>query len=67
MSENKKIPGRGAPPRTPSWVKVFVIVLIILAVIVVVAHLAGFRFDHGGEGTLLSSFASLIENTALQL
>lgn len=67
MSENPNISGRGAPPRAPGWVKVFVVILIILVVIVVIAHLMGFRLDHGGAGTLLNSLASLLELTVQML
>jgi Ca2+/H+ antiporter len=64
MSENQK------PPSTPGWVKAFVILLIALVLIVVIAHLLGFRFDHGAGGMLpsnLASYPSLIEEAIQQL
>jgi hypothetical protein len=61
MSETPNVPGRGTPPRTPGWVKVFIVVLIVLIGIVVFAHLMGFRFDHGASGNLLGSLVSSIE------
>ena len=67
MSENQKMPGRGAPPGTPRWVKAFVIILIALILLVIVVHLMGFRVDHGAGRTLLGGLASLIEPTMPQL
>jgi hypothetical protein len=67
MSENQKTSSRGSPPGTPGWVKAFIIVLILLVGIVVVVHLLGVRFDHGGGGTLLGGLAILLERTAQQL
>jgi hypothetical protein len=67
MLESQKAPGRGSPPGIPGWVKVFIIVIIVLVAIVVIVHLMGVRFDHSGGGTLLSSFASLLEHTGQQL
>ena len=58
MSENQKVSGRGSPPSTPRWVKLFVIILIALVLIVVIAHLTGIRFDHGAGRTLSDSLAS---------
>ncbi|MBA3421214.1 MAG: hypothetical protein H0U12_04870 [Thermoleophilaceae bacterium] len=34
-------PGRGSPPRTPRWVKVFGIIAILLVLLFVVSLLAG--------------------------
>ena len=60
MSENTNIPGRNAPPKTPRWVKLFIVILLLLVGIVVIAHLAGFRVNHG-TGQVLDSFVWLIE------
>ena len=49
MSENQRAPGRGGPPGTPRWVKVFMIVFIALVLLVIVLHILGFGF--GGHGT----------------
>ena len=57
MAENQNIPGRGAPPKTPGWVKAFFIVILLLVLIVILAHLMGLRFDHGAAVTLMVSFA----------
>jgi hypothetical protein len=64
MSEPSNTPGRGAPPSIPGWVKAFLVVLIVLVAVVVIVHLMGIRFDHGGGGTLLSGLVSLLENAA---
>ena len=58
MAENQKDPGRGSPPATPRWVKLFVAAFILVIVLVVVLHLMGFGFGgHGagspGEGPLM--------------
>ena len=63
MSENSNMSERGVPPRMPNWVKVFIVLLIALALIVVIAHLMGFRFDHGAGGALVGSIASLFRLT----
>jgi len=44
MTENQKPPGRGSPPGTPRWVKIFIIIFIVLVVLVVILHLLGFGF-----------------------
>jgi hypothetical protein len=44
MSENQNLPGRGLPPETPRWVKMFAVVFIILILVVVGMHLVGFNF-----------------------
>ncbi len=67
MSENQKVPGRGLPPSTPAWVKVFVIIFIVLVLIVVIVHLTGFRFDHGAGEILLGSLASFTLPSVQQL
>ena len=66
MSKDQNLPGRDVPPRTPGWVKVFVAILIVLVVIVVIAHLLGFRFDHGAGAAFSGSVVSLIEYTVPQ-
>ncbi len=67
MQENQKLPGGGSPPSTPRWVKVFVIIFIVLVLLVVIVHLAGFRFDHGAGNTLSSGLASFILPSVQQL
>jgi hypothetical protein len=37
-------PGRGSPPNTPRWVKVFGIIVIILVLLFVILHLTGGGF-----------------------
>jgi hypothetical protein len=51
----------------PGWVKAFLIVLVVLVAVVVIVHLMGIRFDHGGGGTLLSGLVSLLENAVEQV
>jgi hypothetical protein len=54
MSEVQKTPGRGLPPGTPRWLKLFIIIFIVLVVVLVILHLMGFSFgghslgNHGG-------------------
>lgn len=67
MSEPSKVPERGSPPRIPGWVKAFLIVLIVIVAAVIIVHLMGIRFDHGGGGTLLSGLVSLLENAVEQV
>lgn len=62
MAEHQKEPGRGSPPPTPRWVKLFVIAFILVIVLVVVLHLLGFGF--GGHG-LNSPGAGLFIGTGL--
>ena len=39
--------GRGSPPGTPRWVKVFAIIVIVLVLLFVILHLSGRGFgDH---------------------
>jgi hypothetical protein len=59
----QKPPGRATPPSTPRWVIAFVVILILLVAVVVIAHLMGFRFDHGMGAILLNSLFSLREPT----
>ena len=58
MTENQKVPGRGLPPPTPRWVKVFVIIFVLLILLVIILHLIGFGFGGhavGGAGEIVSS------------
>jgi hypothetical protein len=48
MSEVQKTPGRGLPPGTPRWLKLFVTIFIVIVVLLVILHLMGFGF--GGHG-----------------
>jgi hypothetical protein len=57
MAENQNVPGRSTPPRTPAWVKVFLIVILLLIAIVWGAHLLGIQLDHGGGAALFDIFA----------
>jgi hypothetical protein len=41
------VPGRGAPPRMPLWVKVAVIVLGVLLLAFAVVRLTGLGGEHG--------------------
>jgi hypothetical protein len=50
MTEPKQVPGRGSPPATPRWVKIFVIIFIILVLLVTALHVMGFNFGHHGMG-----------------
>ena len=63
MPENSNVHGRNAPPKTPRWVTLFVVILIFLAVIVVTAHLLGVRVNHGA-GELLGNLVALKEYAA---
>ena len=67
MSNPSNMPGRGSPPSMPGWVKAFLIFLVVLVAVVVIVHLMGIRFDHGGGGTLLSGLVSLLENAVEQV
>ena len=60
MPENSNLPGRVAPPKTPRWVILFVVILILLVVTVVIAHLLGLRVNHGA-GELLGNLVALKE------
>ena len=60
MPENPNGPGRNVPPKTPRWVILFVVILILLAVTVVIAHLLGLRVNHGA-GELLGNLVALKE------
>ena len=42
-------PDRGSPPRTPRWVKVFGIIVIVLVLLFVILHLSG-NSPFGGPG-----------------
>jgi hypothetical protein len=53
MSEHQKSPGRGLPPATPRWVKLFVIIFIVLFLLVIALHVMGFRFGTHGVGGAL--------------
>ena len=55
MAENQKGPGRGSPPVTPRWVKLFVIVFVLIILLIVILHLMGLSF--GGHG--LTSFGKV--------
>ena len=47
MSKTHIKPGRGSPPSTPRWVKVFGIIVIVLILLFVILHLTGNGFgDH---------------------
>jgi len=74
MSENQRTPGRGLPPSTPRWVKVFMIIFIALVLLVVILHLMGFGFGShsaGGSGGVLSrglvGYSWLIRHAVEQL
>ena len=67
MSGIQKPSGRSSPPNTPWWVIAFVVILILLAAIVVIAHLMGFRLDHGTGSILFHSVAGLVEHAAQDL
>ena len=56
MSNNR--PDPNAPPGTPRWVKIFVIVFIALVLLVIILHLMGF----GMAGHGMSVQTSLIEH-----
>ena len=60
MAENQKEPGRGSPPPTPRWVKLFVIAFILVIVLVVVLHLMGFGFGGHGTSSLGESLLAVI-------
>ena len=65
MSENPNSPRGSVPPKTPVWVKVFFILIVLIILIVVAVHLMGVRFDHGGGASL---FGVLMSNVnALQI
>ena len=53
MSNNRLDPN--APPSTPRWVKILLIIFVILVALFIVLHLMGFGLGgHGmGEHTLL--------------
>lgn len=43
-------PGRGSPPSTPRWVKVFGIIALVLVLLFIILHLTGNNFGgHGGH------------------
>lgn len=44
MSQTPSQRDPSSPPATPRWVKIFVAVLVLLVLVVVAAHLAGFNF-----------------------
>ncbi len=51
MSQNNQRPNLEAPPPMPHWVKVLLILFIALLLLVVIAHLMGFRFGSHGVGS----------------
>ena len=57
MTEKQNAPQRNTPPGTPGWVKVFFILIILFIIAVVIVHLLGFRFNHGGA-TIFNNIAS---------
>jgi hypothetical protein len=54
MEEKPNASRNNTPPKTPAWVKAFFIVIVLLVLIVIIAHLMGLRFDHGGASALFS-------------
>jgi hypothetical protein len=48
-------PGRGSPPSTPRWVKVFGIIGLVLVLLIVILHLTGNSFGGHGGHTMHSS------------
>lgn len=50
MTEPKQGLGRGSPPATPRWIKIFVIIFILLVVLVIALHLMGIDFGNHGMG-----------------
>ena len=47
LEDNPRPPsGRAAPPAMPTWVKMAVVVIIVLALAFVILHLAGGGFGH---------------------
>ena len=58
MEEKPNASRNYAPPKTPAWVKAFFIAIALLILIVIIAHLMGLRFDHGGVSSLFSILMS---------
>lgn len=54
MEEKPNASRNTAPPRTPTWVKIFFVMVALLIFIVIIVHLLGVRFDHGGASGLFS-------------
>ena len=44
MAQSPLNPRQGPTPATPRWVKIFVAIFIILILVVIAVHLAGFNF-----------------------
>ena len=58
MEEKPNASRNNTPPKTPAWVKAFFIAIALLILIVIIAHLMGLRFDHGGVSSLFSILMS---------
>ena len=52
MSQTHIKPGRGSPPSTPRWVKVFGGIIIVLLLLFVILHLTGNSLGGPGGHTL---------------
>jgi len=50
MTEPTNRPGRGSPPATPRWVKIFVLIFIVFVLLVIALHVMGFDFGSHGMG-----------------
>ena len=64
MEEKPTASHNSTPPKTPTWVKVFFIVIALLILIVIAVHLMGVRFDHSGATgslRLLMSYAKPLQ------
>ena len=53
MEEKPSASRNSTPPKTPTWVKIFFILIALLILIVIAVHLMGIRFDHGGATSLM--------------
>lgn len=65
MEEKPTASRNNTPPQTPTWVKIFFIVISLLVLIVIIVHLMGVRFDHGGASGLFS--VALCQLNVLQI
>jgi hypothetical protein len=55
-----------SPPSTPRWVKVFLIIAIVLALLFVIMHLTGIGGEHG-PGRHMQSSSSIERGVELLL
>ena len=61
MEEKPNTSRNNTPPKTPTWVKVFFVGIVLLILIVIIAHLMGLRFDHGAVSGLISMLMSQLK------